>query len=211
MPSIAIKTSESHLVKAETLHGNDLVATSYHATEFGAPFDIFLVNSVFLRASSRQSTVDHNIPDLPGLKLAIVIERILVKRGLSGSEIKFLRKLLGFNAQVMYRVIGMSREHYSRIENNVVSMPSWIEKLLRIFMLRSALDTSNYNVHTKYDILSMAFSHQFDLENVSSGEDLNQKIKLTLCRNLSNSCSTMQAKMNDALHWRGDVSKAARL
>lgn len=54
---------------------------------------------------------------------------------LSGKEIRFLRKHLGYSAVVFAKLVGYESEHLSRIENGKVSVQEVFDRLVRMLVL----------------------------------------------------------------------------
>ena len=206
MHSLQTQALQTDISNSENQSNSETIARIFYANEFGAPFEIILLDSVILTEDAARQIVDYHIPDIDGLKLAIVVERLFSKRRLSGTDIQFMRKLLKCRANLFYNSLGISREHYSRIENNMVSIPTSTEKLLRIFVLRNALDFSNYNSNTKWHIMNNNFVNQFNGDSFIS-DDSNNELTIRLRRDMNDSFAITQSDRRSDLRWLGDVMR----
>lgn len=178
------------------------VAEQFHADMLGAPFEIVLINSVVLTLNNSGETKSHFIPDLTGLGFAIIIGRNLHAASLSGSDIKFMRRVLGLKSKNVYPHIGVSREHYSRVENSNVNLPKCSEKLLRIFFIVSAIDSANYNDKTRARLLENSCKAIFALGDLYPLSDLSEPLVMTLSRTSSEECLAPEEVASPSRIWR---------
>lgn len=70
-------------------------------------------------------------------KLHSLIASSLIKKAdpLSGKEIRFLRKFLGFSGAVFAKLVGYEVEHLSRIENGKTSVQETFDRLVRALVM----------------------------------------------------------------------------
>ena len=82
------------------------------------------------------------------LELHKVIAMTLVKntKRITGKELRFLRKYLGFSSAFFAKIIGVTRETVSRWENGKLSMPKHIDLLIRTMVTNNNPDR-NYSFH----------------------------------------------------------------
>lgn len=81
-------------------------------------------------------------------KLHTVISNILLKKAdlLTGKEIRFLRKHLGYSGSTFAQLIGYSHETISRIETGAQSVTEAFDRLIR-FLVASKLPDRGYDLH----------------------------------------------------------------
>lgn len=109
------------------------IIPKYDAESFGAPFKVFLMNAVKAEVcSSCRRVLNTSIPDPEGLLYTISFERAMHPRKLTGAEIRFLRRIMGWRAKQMADQLGITVEHLSRCENAHVVMSVSAERLLRL-------------------------------------------------------------------------------
>jgi transcriptional regulator with XRE-family HTH domain len=72
------------------------------------------------------------IPSLPDLLKAIATALVGKATPLTGGEVRFLRKRMGFSSSTFAEIIGTNPQHYSRLENSVVPLQIQTEKLIRL-------------------------------------------------------------------------------
>lgn len=120
--------------------GVSCVADRFEATDLGAPFKVTLIDSVRVSLDAKTGEVaSYTIPNLEGLIRAVVIKRVLHRKKLTGADIKFLRKAVGIKQKDMAQRIETSFEHLSRCETGALVLSPTTEKLLRIFVLKTAM------------------------------------------------------------------------
>lgn len=75
-------------------------------------------------------------------KLHALIATSLVKKAdpLSGKEIRFLRKFLGFSGAVFSKLVGYEVEHLSRIENGKTAVQETFDRLVRALVMERLPD-----------------------------------------------------------------------
>ncbi len=77
-----------------------------------------------------------------------IIAQILLRKGgnLTGREIRFLRKQLGYSGKMFARLIGYEHETLSRIENGKNSVTSAFDRVVR-FAVADRIHDRNYDLH----------------------------------------------------------------
>ena len=116
---------------------------TFEATGLGAPFKVILEHAVKVEACNKCGTkLGTFVPDMEGLFYAVVFARALEPRKLSGDEIRFMRKAMGWKAKDLATRLGVSPEHFSRCENNKKIMDKATEKLFRLYCLLKTPDKS---------------------------------------------------------------------
>jgi transcriptional regulator with XRE-family HTH domain len=71
------------------------------------------------------------IPNGEGLDAALALVRILSPIKLNGDELRFIRKVMGLQAVAVAKLVEMSAESYSRLENGHNPISEKTEKLFR--------------------------------------------------------------------------------
>jgi len=122
-------------------HGSTAhVVDQFEAKDLGAPFKVFLHDCVkVVTDDDTGETLSYTIPDPDGLLRMVVLSRILERRRLSGPEMKFLRKAVGVMQKDVAKSIELTVEHLSKCEAGKLSMSANSEKLLRIYLLKTAI------------------------------------------------------------------------
>jgi len=126
------------------------VIASYVADLLGAPFSVTLENSVreefCASCGTKLRTV---IPDVDGLLHAVAMARAIEPRKLSGAEIKFTRKAMGWKSKDVAKHLELCQEHLSRCEHGSRTLSPMAEKWFRLFVMVKLMDKS---IKAKFDI-----------------------------------------------------------
>ena len=100
------------------------------------------------------------IADIPGLNRAIAIAVVTKASGLSGPEIRFLRKHMAMSQESLATLIGIGVQSIAAWEKGRGDIPRPSEKLLRLIALgfcnghatiRRAIDEINFDDHAKHE------------------------------------------------------------
>lgn len=76
------------------------------------------------------------IPDITGLH-RVLSQAILEKESpLTGKEIRFLRKEMGFKAKDLADLLGVSKEYLSKLENGKAKISTTLDNLTRLIFIR---------------------------------------------------------------------------
>lgn len=126
------------------------VVAEYEADLLGAPFSVILDNSVqeefCASCGAKLRTV---IPDVEGLLHAVAMLRAIEPRKLSGADIRFIRKAMGWKSKDVARHLELRHEHLSRCEHGSRVLSPMAEKWLRLFVLVKIMDKT---LKAKFDI-----------------------------------------------------------
>jgi DNA-binding transcriptional regulator YiaG len=140
------KMKATLLKQKEPTIENVQIVEKYDAVLLGAPFKIFLYDSVRQIIDSETGKVSSTvIPNLSGLRKTVALTRCMNPRKLNGSEIKFIRKAIGCKAVDLAAQLDLSAEHLSRCEADDRILSGAAEKLLRVIVLK--------RVHMLVDVL----------------------------------------------------------
>jgi DNA-binding transcriptional regulator YiaG len=138
------------------------VAETFEATCLGAPFKVFLHDSVLVQNDPQTHEVmQYTIPDLGQLSIAVLLSRLSHPRKLSGKDVKFVRKVLGIKQKKLAEEIEVSVEHLSRFENGGPPLSAQGDKYLRLFAIRDAFNLQDMPDGKKKDMLEDALDKVF--------------------------------------------------
>ena len=87
-----------------------------------------------------------NFGNVEKLHQLIAVHLIQKSDLLTGKEIRFLRKYLGYSGSVFSKLVGYEVEHLSRIENGKVTVQETFERLVRALIIEKMPDR-DYNLH----------------------------------------------------------------
>lgn len=77
----------------------------------------------------------------------LIAEYLIRKKDLlTGKEIKFLRKHMGYSSSVLAKLVGQEPEHISRIENDKVKVVPLFDHFIRALVIQKGQDR-NYDLH----------------------------------------------------------------
>jgi DNA-binding transcriptional regulator YiaG len=150
--------AESHDCRAFVKKREATLENPYHFVESGLP-NVYLIGIEYYVCDkcAKQSA------DIPFLKdLMVKIGRAVVRQEtpLDGAEIRFLRKRLGKKSSDFAKLIGVTPEHFSRLESpRSDHNPSGsVDKLIRVYYSllsgdESLRDTMNSNIDAYMDSL----------------------------------------------------------
>ena len=151
------------------------VVAAYEAIGLGAPFRVILENAVKVETCFTCGAIQGTyIPDMEGLFHTVVLARALEPRKLSGAELRFMRKAMGWKAKELAKHLGISVEYLSRCENDLKVMAPTTEKLFRIYAL---LRTPDRSALEEIDL-----SKLFDIIQIEATWDASQPLKFHFVR-----------------------------
>ena len=121
------KTCGSTGVTKNTLH-------EYRGDLLGAPFNVVVEDAVVEELCASCGTKKGvMIPNLKGLVAAVAMTRALDPTHLTGGEIRFLRKSVGWKAKDLAKQLKVTPAHISRCENGKEPLGAIREKYLRLY------------------------------------------------------------------------------
>lgn len=187
---------------------NTRVVEEFNADMLGAPFKVVLRNSVEVSYDKSGEVTDYHIPDMDGLLRALVLERVVHERKLSGPDIRFMRKALSIQAKDLAQKIAVSAEHLSRCENKALPISPASEKLLRLFLFKTAIKLACFKSDEKKQKLEQALDDVFELIDPIPVHDAEDELVITLKRKVK---SIRAANDEDQCQARWDAPKAIAL
>lgn len=96
---------------------------------------VVLVDSIDRHECGRCGTGSIAIPNLAGLIAAVAVTRAKMPQKLSGVEVRFVRKTLGWDAKTLAQKLDVTPETISRWENGHQPIGPASERLLRLMVL----------------------------------------------------------------------------
>lgn len=186
------------------------VVEEFEAKDLGAPFKVFLDNSVKVVTDEKTGEVlSYTIPDLPGLIQIVVMTRLLHPRKLTGADIKFVRKAIGFKQKDLASKIELTVEHLSRCETDTHPISPASEKLFRIFSFKSALKIHKIKTCKEKTDLENALDKLFDGLKPQPVYDFNEELVLRFHRSRVTESDGNNDNALDDDHWNGEEDLAA--
>lgn len=179
----------------------------FEAKDLGAPFKVILHDSVEVSFSETGEVLSYKIPDLEGLLRAIAISRILHPRKLFGPDIKFVRKAVGLKQKELAGKIATTVEHLSRCETGALPMSPMMEKLFRVFVLKTALKLHKMKACDAKSKLEDALDRLFDGVEPVSAFDINDELELSFHRSRVHALGDGDDEPDDG-HWDGELEAA---
>jgi DNA-binding transcriptional regulator YiaG len=106
----------------------------YRTRDFGIP--LLLVNAAYSEefCPECEQLLEISIPNPNGLVAAAALYRVTLPQKLVGSEIRFVRKALGYSAKKLSEALDATPETVSRWEHDKQPMGPTAEKLLRLIV-----------------------------------------------------------------------------
>lgn len=174
------------------------IAPAYEASGLGAPFKVVLEHAVKLDVCTKcGATLGTYIPDMEGLFHAVVFSRALDPRKLTGAEMRFMRKAMGWKAKELAKHLGVSAEHLSRCEGGTKIMAPATEKLFRLYAVLRTPDKAALN--------ELDLSEVFNLIEVEAIWDASKPLEFHFVRRPM----LTERVSEDGGKWRKDELKAA--
>ena len=171
---------------------------TYEAVGLGAPFRVVLEHAVKLETCVKCGAVQGTyIPDMDGLFHTVVFARALEPRKLTGAEVRFMRKAMGWKAKDLAKHLGISAEYLSRCGTGVKVMAPTTEKLFRIYALLRTPDRSA--------LAELDLSKLFDIIEIEATWDASKPLEFYFLRRR---VPAEQAHHSDG-KWRKDHKAAA--
>jgi DNA-binding transcriptional regulator YiaG len=156
------------------------VVDQFEATDLGAPFKVILKNCVKVASDAETGElISYTIPDPDGLLRVVTLSRVLHPRKLSGADIRFLRKAVGIKQKDLARAIELSPEHLSKVEAGSLPIGPSSEKLLRIFLAKTAHEMDGCKPNRE---LETALDQLFDWLTPAAVHDAANELELGFVR-----------------------------
>jgi DNA-binding transcriptional regulator YiaG len=115
----------------------------YEETGLGLPYPIVLIDAAEEeRDEASEECIGLSVPDTEGLVAAVAIARSLHPRWMDGSEVRFIRRVIGMTARDFSVAFDLDPASFSRWENGKHQVGAWADRHLRmtaIIMLRDRI------------------------------------------------------------------------
>jgi DNA-binding transcriptional regulator YiaG len=115
----------------------------YEETGLGLPYPIVLIEAAEEELDEASGArVGLSVPDAEGLVAAVAVARSLHPRWLDGSEVRFIRRVIGMTARDFSVAFDLDPVSFSRWENGKQQVGAWADRHLRmtaIIMLRDRI------------------------------------------------------------------------
>lgn len=134
-------------------HSEAKKVDKYETDQFG--ITLTLLNAVTIKSCGCDSSQEISIPNLKGMLAAAALTRISHSLKLSGKEISFLRKAVGYSAKELASFMDVTPETFSRWENDKLPIKSASEKFLRLFVMSILKDNAPLVNPSEKDIATM--------------------------------------------------------
>lgn len=154
------------------------VMEHFDAGDFGAPFRIILDDCVKVTFDENGDMLSYMIPDPDGLMRVVVLTRILNARKLTGADIKFLRKAVCVKQKDLAAAIELMPETLSRCEAGKQPISPASEKLLRLFLFKTAIKHHRIKDCEAKTKLEEALDALFDVLQPVPVHDVNDQLVL---------------------------------
>lgn len=158
------------------------VVERFEATDLGAPFKVVLLDCVRVKTDENGEIESYNIPDPDGLLRTVVLARILHPRKLCGADVKFLRTAVSVKQKDLAKGISVSQEHLSRCESDKLPLSPGSEKLLRLFLFKTAIKHHSFPEGEVKQKLESALDQLFEVLEPIAAYDIEHQLEFCLSR-----------------------------
>lgn len=135
----------------------------------GAPFPVILENAVKEKVcASCGNAIGHVIPEPDQLSAIVAVLRVCDPMKLNGSEIRFLRKSMGWKAKDLAKRLSITPECMSRYENEKSVIPEGYERFLRALVCLGHHEATPHIDVDPSDIADMKIIPACDLDRKPS-------------------------------------------
>ena len=125
---------------------NPLKTTSITYRYKDCGLDNIILNGVKESRCEQCGEVYYNFGNIDSLHKIIAGHLIQKSDTLTGREVRFLRKFLGYSSAVFAKLVGYEVEHLSRIENGKSAVQSTFDHLVRLLVAKKFPDRQ-YDLH----------------------------------------------------------------
>jgi transcriptional regulator with XRE-family HTH domain len=108
------------------------VLPRYEEKGLGLPYPVVLINAAVEHADAAGNVLGVSVPDLEGLAAAVAVARAFLPVELTGSEVRFMRKVIGMSAKDFAEALKLDPASLSRWENNKQTLGGWAESQVRL-------------------------------------------------------------------------------
>jgi DNA-binding transcriptional regulator YiaG len=108
------------------------VLQRYEENGLGLPYPVVLLNAAVEHSDAAGNVLGVSVPDLEGLAAAVAVERAFLPVELTGSEVRFMRKVIGMSAKDFAEALKLDPASLSRWENYKQTLGGWAESQVRL-------------------------------------------------------------------------------
>ncbi|MFN9096336.1 MAG: hypothetical protein ACK5WN_18785 [Alphaproteobacteria bacterium] len=108
------------------------VLPRYEEKSLGLPYPVVLINAAVEHVDAAGNVLGVSVPDLEGLAAAVAVARAFLPVELTGSEVRFMRKVIGMSAKDFAEALKLDPASLSRWENNKQTLGGWAESQVRL-------------------------------------------------------------------------------
>lgn len=104
----------------------------YEFNGLGLPYPVIILNGAQHLLNEKGEEIAIHIPDQEALAASVALCRVMAPIELAGSEVRFIRRVLGMTAKDFAAALAMDASTLSRWENDKVSVGQWADKQVRM-------------------------------------------------------------------------------
>ncbi len=108
------------------------VLPRYEESGLGLPYPVVLINAAEEHSDAAGNVLGVSVPNLEGLAAAVAVARAFLPVELTGSEVRFMRKVIGMSAKDFAEALKLDPASLSRWENNKQTLGGWAESQVRL-------------------------------------------------------------------------------
>ena len=108
------------------------VLPRYEERGLGLPYPVVLINAAEEYTDAAGNVLGVSVPYLEGLAAAVAVARAFLPVELTGSEVRFMRKVIGMSAKDFAEALKLDPASLSRWENNKQTLGGWAESQVRL-------------------------------------------------------------------------------
>ncbi|MBM3592920.1 MAG: hypothetical protein FJX32_09655 [Alphaproteobacteria bacterium] len=108
------------------------VLPRYEERGLGLPYPVVLINAAEEHMDAAGNVLGVAVPHLEGLAAAVAVARAFLPLELTGSEVRFMRKVIGMSAKDFAEALKLDPASLSRWENNKQTLGGWAESQVRL-------------------------------------------------------------------------------
>jgi DNA-binding transcriptional regulator YiaG len=151
----------------------------YEDHSLGLPYPVILINSAEEEINAvTGERVGISIPHMEDMIATVAVARILFPVRLKGSEVKFIRRVLGKSSKEFAASLEIATETYSRWENDKQGVGEWADKQVRLSALVLLRDKAASLEIDGNAVVGMRIRSQSPNEKISIALRLSQHSRL---------------------------------
>lgn len=122
--------------------------TRHEENNLGLPYPVILMNSAVKHWDGNGVMLGVSVPNLEGLAVAVAIERLHLQVAFTGSEVRFLRKILDISPGSFASAMDLDLDQLVQWETGQKSPGTCADKLARIAAVASLIPDSKLLINT---------------------------------------------------------------